>query len=329
MGSSRIRKIFAISFTLNLYITVWQHFLLVPKATCYAGRMWKLFALMFLAMSMIPAADTAGKLLSQSHGVSPAFVAWSRFLIGGLVAVVLVRRDTVRLMRDWRTWFRAGLMTCGILSIQTALRSAPLADVFAAFFIAPIVSYVLSVAFLGETVSKTRSALMALGFCGVLLVVRPGMDMSPGLAFAALAGVCYGTYLTTSRWMAPVARPGSLLFTQLFLGTLFLTPFCWPLVPEMTATVTGLTLASALFSLVGNFLLLFAYARAEAATLAPLVYLQLASAVTLGWYVFGDLPDVTTWAGLSLIVAAGLASAMMSRPKNAAPNQSAAQPTGS
>ncbi len=282
--------------------------------------MWKLVALMFLAMSMIPAGDTAGKILTSEYGASPLFVAWSRFVLGSLIAVPLLRADTLRILRDWRIWLRALLLTCGIVSIQTALVAAPVADVFAAFFVGPIVSYALSILLLGERGSPQRSALMVLGFLGVLLVVRPGFDANAGLGFAVLAGVFYGAYLSASRWLAPLARPGSLLFSQLFISALLLTPFCWSsttadllLQQSPSGPFATLTLASAMFSMGGNFLLLFAYARAPAAQLAPYVYFQLLGAVALGWAVFGDLPDALTWLGLGLIVSAGLASATLSR----------------
>ncbi len=291
--------------------------------------MWKVFALMLVAMSMIPAGDTAGKLMTQDHGASPLFVAWSRFVIGSLVALPLVRADTLRLIADWRIWLRALLLTGGITCIQIALQSAPLADVFAAFFIGPIFSYPLSVVLLGEQVTRLRSILMAVGFCGVLLVVRPSFDMSSGLLWASAAGLCYGAFLTASRWLAPLARPGSLLFTQLFLSAVMLTPFCVTQIPALTPTLAALTTASALFSMGGNFLLLFAYARAEAAQLAPFVYLQLASAVALGWLVFGDLPNAYTWIGLSLIIGAGVLSALLSRVRTGAQTPAAPRPSDS
>ncbi|MGX9353265.1 DMT family transporter [Shimia sp. W99] len=275
--------------------------------------MWKLAALMFVAMSMIPAGDTAGKLLSTQHGTSPLFVAWSRFVLGSLIALPLARADTLRALRDWRIWLRAMLLAGGITSIQFALKYAPVADVFAAFFVGPIVSYALSVLLLGEKVTPLRTLLMGVGFVGVLLVVRPSLTMGPGMGFAVLAGTFYGAFLTASRWLSTVARPGSLLFTQLFLSALVLTPFCWMLTPALTPALAGLTIASAVFSLGGNFLLLFAYARAEAATLAPYVYFQLVGAVALGWIVFGDLPDLLTWGGLALIIGAGITSAALPR----------------
>ncbi|NKW91628.1 DMT family transporter [Rhodobacteraceae bacterium R_SAG9] len=291
--------------------------------------MWKTFVLMFVAMSMIPAGDTAGKLMTQDFGTSPLFVAWSRFVLGSLIALPLLRPDALRLLTNWRIWLRAALLTGGITCIQTALQTAPLADVFAAFFIGPLFSYLLSVLLLGETVTRARSALMGLGFLGVMLVVRPSFDMSPGLLWALAAGLFYGAFLTASRWLAPIARPTSLLFTQLFLAAVMMTPFCLNQIPPMTPTLAGLTAASAILSMGGNFLLLFAYARAEAAVLAPFVYLQLVSAVALGWLIFKDLPDAYTWLGLSLIIGAGIASALLARIRTDAPSQSEPQPSGS
>ena len=268
---------------------------------------------MFIAMSMIPAGDTAGKLLTTQYDASPYFVAWSRFAIGALIALPLVRPETLRLMKDWRIWLRALFLTGGITFIQTALTTAPVAEVFAAFFIGPIFSYLLSILFLGERVTPLRTALMALGFCGVLLVVRPSFDMSPGLLWATAAGLCYGAFLTSSRWLAPVGRPGSLLFTQLFLSFVMMTPFCWNSTPAIGPEMAALTLTSAVFSMGGNFLLLFAYARAPASSLAPYIYFQLFAAVALGWLVFSDLPDAYTIAGLILIIGAGIASASLNR----------------
>ncbi|TCL08457.1 threonine/homoserine efflux transporter RhtA [Shimia isoporae] len=278
--------------------------------------MWKLPALMFLAMSLIPAGDAAGKLMTQDHDLSPIFVGWSRFALGTLLALPLVRADTLPLLTNWRIWLRALLLVGGITSIQTALLHAPLADVFAAFFIGPIFSFALSALLLGERVTLPRAAMMALGFAGVLLVVRPdfggdGPILSTGRSFAVLAGLFYGAFLTASRWLATAARPGNLLFTQLFLGAIALTPFGLAVLPEMTVPIAGLTFASAAFSGLGNLLLIYAYMRADASELAPYVYFQLASAVALGWLIFADVPDALTWSGLALIAAAGLASARL------------------
>ncbi|WP_291736457.1 EamA family transporter, partial [Leisingera sp. F5] len=143
---------------------------------------------MFVAMSMIPAGDLCGKLLTGGGLATPAFVAWSRFAIGTALILPFVPRRAYALLGDWRLWLRAGLLTGGIFSIQLALTTEPLANVFAAFFVGPMVSYVLSVLLLREQATLLRSLLMALGFIGVLMVVRPGLGGSINLLWAVLAG---------------------------------------------------------------------------------------------------------------------------------------------
>lgn len=267
--------------------------------------------IMFIAMSMIPAGDSAGKLLTSSFGVAPIFVAWSRFALGALVVLPFIGRGAFRLLRDWRIWLRAAILACGISSIQTALQTTDIATVFAAFFVGPLVSYILAVLFLREPVTLLRSALILIGFGGVLLVVRPGYGAEPGVLWAVLAGLCYGAFLTMSRWLSDAGTPIALTFTQLFISAILLLPLGLTHIPELTLSVSGLTLASALFSMLGNLLLLFAYRIAPATKLAPLVYFQLIAAVALGWSIFGDLPNVHTWAGLALIISAGLTSARL------------------
>jgi drug/metabolite transporter (DMT)-like permease len=273
--------------------------------------MWKAAGLMFVAMSLVPAGDTAGKLLTGTHGVSPFFVAWSRFAIGAALIGAFAPPGTLRLFGDWRIWLRGLLLAGGISAILTALRTEPVADVFAAFFVGPLFSYALSAVLAREPVTPLRTALMLAGFAGVLLVVRPGFGAGPGMGFAVLAGLCYGAYLSSSRWLAPLAPPRALLVTQLVTGGLILTPVALPLWPAITPPVAALTLASATASMLGNLLLLTAYAAAPATRLAPFVYFQLLAAVALGWAVFGELPDALTWAGLALVITAGIASARL------------------
>ena len=268
---------------------------------------------MFISMSLIPAGDLCGKLLSGPHGTAPAYIAWSRFAVGALIALPFGIAGSGALLGDWRIWLRAVLIAGGVVAIQTALKTEPLANVFAAFFIGPILSYVLAVIFLKEPLHPLRAALMLLGFCGVLLVVRPGAGGSDGLLWAMLAGCFYGAFLTTSRWLAHVGTPMQLIFTQLLLSALMLLPVGLLSLPQMSAPIALLTLGSAGFSAAGNLLLFVAYGRAGATVLAPLVYFQLISATVLGWAVFGDLPDALTWAGLALVIGAGLASAALRR----------------
>lgn len=280
-------------------------------APCYRRLMQNAVLLMFVAMSLIPAADSAGKLLTSVHGAAPVYVAWSRFAIGALLVLPFLPRGAWAVLRDWRIWLRAATLAGGITSIQTALMTEEVATVFAAFFIGPLLSYVLATLFLRETVTPLRTVLIVLGFIGVLIVVRPGASMSAGTGWAVVAGVCYGAFLTQSRWLAHVAPPLTLTFSQIFIPALLLLPLGLGALPVITPAVAGLTVASALGSMLGNLLLLFAYRLAPATRIAPLIYFQLVAAVGLGWGLFGDLPDVWTWIGLAVILTAGVISARL------------------
>ena len=270
--------------------------------------MRKPIALMFIAMSFIPMGDTAGKLLVAQDGVAPIYVAWTRFVVGAILVLPFIPAGTWPLFKDWRVWIRALLLTGGITSILTALQTEPIANVFGAFFIGPILSFFLSSILLREPITPLQTLLLLLGFAGVLLVVKPGFGMTPGLGFGVLAGCFYGAFLTASKWLAETARPRALLFTQLGISAAVTLPFGLQAVPPMTIEIAALTFASGLCSMLGNLILILAYRLAPSTTLAPFVYFQLIAATSLGWLVFQDLPDTLTLAGLALLIGSGFAS---------------------
>lgn len=259
-------------------------------------------------MTLIPLGDTFGKLLVGS-GVHPFFVGWSRFTIGALILLPFTSLAlVVGLLRDWRIWLRGVLIVGGVFSILTALGTQPIANVFGAFFVGPMVSYVLSVWLLKETVSLARTVLLLLGFVGVMLVIQPGGDFDVGILWAILAGFFYGAFLTASRWVSGLGRPIELLAASLAAGAILTLPLGAITVPDMDPVRAGLTLGSALASMLGNLLLLRAYRHAPASTLAPFIYTQLIAATFLGVLVFGNWPNAVALFGLVLIVFSGFAT---------------------
>lgn len=264
--------------------------------------------MMSVGMLLIPLGDTAGKLMT-SAGIAPFFVAWTRYLIGLLVLLPFAMHiDALRLLKNWRIWVRSAIQVVTITTILTALQTEPIANVFAAFFLGPMVSYILSVTLLKEQASAMRVILLLIGLVGVFLVVKPGFGMTPGLAWAAFSGCCYGMFLTASRWVSPLGKPVHLLITQLFIGAALLTPLGLLNLPEITPSVSGLVLWSAVASMFGNLLLIFAYARAGASVLAPFVYVQLIGATAYGWFVFDNWPDGLSALGLVVIFTSGFAT---------------------
>ncbi|WP_306154566.1 DMT family transporter [Roseovarius sp. MMSF_3281] len=288
----------------------------MPKAPPLAiTHVWMTLFMVVPAMFCIVAGDTAGKALTQA-GAHPFFVAWARFAMAALVLLPLsgLSRDELPKLLGWRILLRGALVVGGIASILTALSTEPIADVFGAFFVGPIISYILAALLLKEHVTPARSLLLVLGFAGVLLVVKPGFGAGLGMGFAVLAGVFYGSFLTATRWLAGHFRPRFLLISQLLVGSVLLAPLALAVgAPAMTPQIWLLLIGSAAGSAMGNFLLAMATRSAPASVIAPLVYTQLIAATLLGYLAFGDWPDALSLTGLAVILTSGLLSLRLAR----------------
>lgn len=270
----------------------------------------KVAAMVVGGMFLIVGGDIAGTALTR-EGVAPVYVAWTRFAVAAVLLAPfcgLVRSD---FRMDWRLVLRALLIVLGIVCILTALRTEQVANVFGAFFVSPIFAFILSVLLLREKATLVRAALLLISFGGVLLVVKPGADMSVGMLFALAAGLFHGAYLVVTRWLAGEFRPRFLLFTQLAIGAVVLAPFGVVEAVAVDTRGTLLLLISALGSAVGNLLLVLANRIASANVIAPLIYSQLIHAAVLGWLVFGTWPDAHSFIGLAIIISAGLASLLV------------------
>lgn len=274
--------------------------------------MLKTAVMVVTAMFLIVGGDAAGTVMTRD-GVSPIYVAWSRFAVAAVILLPLAGIQLSLVRWDWRLIFRALLIAAAISCILTALRTESVANVFGAFFVGPLVAYALSVLILKETSSIPRVLLLGVGFIGVLLVVKPGFGMTIGLGFAVVAGVLHGSYLVATRWMAGDYPPRFLLWSQLLIGAIVLAPFGATQIPALDPSIIWLTVISALGSAIGNLLLVLANRRATATTIAPLIYSQLIHATFLGWIVFGDLPDAISLIGLAIILLSGVATVWVAR----------------
>ena len=276
--------------------------------------MWQVTAMVVGGMFLIVGADTAGTLLTRA-GVSPLFIAWSRFAVAAVVFAPFfgVGLREARQFTEWRLIFRAALIVGGISCILTALRTEPIANVFGAFFVSPVVAFVLSVVLLKERAGWLRAVLVLVSFAGVLIVVRPGFGMTVGLGFALVAGLFHGGYLVATKWVAGDYRPKFLLLSQLTIGAILLAPFGIGGIPSMSVPVALLILFSALGSATGNLLIVLASRIADGSLIAPLIYSQLIHAAVLGWLVFGEWPDLQSFLGLLIILLAGLSTLWLAR----------------
>ena len=266
--------------------------------------------MMLMAMNLVSLGDTGGKLLTQ-HEVDPTFIAWARFALGAicLLPFCRLRLHDIPTLFTWPILLRSFLIACAILSILTSLNTEPFANAISAFFIAPIISYFLAAYFLKETITLPRTILLLFGFCGILLVVKPGANMSVGMLFALLAGCFYSGYLVSSRWLINQYRPRLLLISQLVFGAIMLSPVGLREIPNVAnVEISFLIILSALASALGNLLLIEANRRVPANIIAPLVYTQVLFATFYGVVVFNTWPDNLSLIGIIIVLSSGFGS---------------------
>ncbi len=266
--------------------------------------------ILLLAMGLIPLGDVGGKLLTQ-QGINSSFVAWSRFCLGFVLLLPLsgLKLSEIHALFNWRIMLRGGCITGSIWSILTALSTEPIANVFAALFIAPVISYFLSAALLKEHITLPRTLLLLIGFCGVLAVVKPSVSMSIGILFALCASCFYTGYLVCNKWLVKYYRPRFMLISQLFFGSIALAPFGLSHLPEtMNTNISLLILLSAFGSAAGNLLMVEGNRRLPANIVSPFIYTQLLFATLYGITIFSDWPDSWSQIGLAVIVISGFSS---------------------
>ncbi|RXT21993.1 hypothetical protein B5U98_16255 [Bosea sp. Tri-39] len=269
--------------------------------------------LMAVSMLIIPTSDAIAKYLSSTH--SPVFLSWIRYVaaLGFVLPVALLQRGRMTAMASassGRYWLSQILRTAFLVAAMTlyfvAIVRIPLADALGAYFIAPIAATLLASIALRERLDRRKLLAVALGFVGAILVVRPGTETSTGTLIALASGFCIACYLVLTRATAQDRPPVATLTIQLVLGIAMLMPFA--LLQWTTPTREGLLLIllMGLVSTLSNLMTISAFRLAQVQTLSPFVYLELIGATALGFIVFGDLPSPMTWAGIAVIVVAGL-----------------------
>jgi drug/metabolite transporter (DMT)-like permease len=184
----------------------------------------------------------------------------------------------------------------------------PIAKAAAISMTAPLIVALLAWPMLRERTTPGRVAALAVGFLGVLVVIRPGTAVFHWASLFVLASAtCYGVYQILTRRIAAVDSPETSAIYSSMVGAfamLLVMPFVW-ITPASLFDLALFCSMGALGAL-GHYCVARALAYAPANIVSPFQYVQLLGAVAVGWAVFGDLPDAFTWLGAAIIMASGL-----------------------
>jgi drug/metabolite transporter (DMT)-like permease len=202
---------------------------------------------------------------------------------------------------------RGILSVFGMFAGLSAVQHIPLAEATAIGFSQVLFVTVLAVVILKETVGWRRWTATLVGFVGVLVMLKPTGDGFGFYAMLSLAGAAAGSLITiTVRKLSSTERTETILFYQaaVFLAVLAIpTVVLWE---TPTAIEWGFIFLIGLGGTGGQFLITKAYQVGEAAALAPLDFSRLIISAALGYFLFSEVPRLTTVIGAAIVIGATL-----------------------
>ena len=266
---------------------------------------------MTASMAGFAAEDAFLKAASQSIPVGEAILIMG--LIGIAVFSALAMRagnpPIPRAMFTGTMALRSGFEITGRLFYALAIALTPISLASAILQATPLVVVLGAAVIFGETVGLKRWLLIVLGFIGVLIILRPGLDGFSALSLLALVAMLGFAGRDLATRAAPPALSNAQLgvtgFIMLTLSGVIITAVTGKAVLPNPPTL-GLIAGAATFGIAAYAALTTAMRCGEIAVVTPFRYTRLLFAMILGVTVFGERPDAATLTGAAIIVACGV-----------------------
>lgn len=258
------------------------------------------FSFMDMGMKLLSPHYPAMQVAALRGQASWPFVMLWVLLAGGPAQLLRVR---------WSLHLLRGALAVGMLvTFAYALRSLPLAEAYALFFVAPLMITALAVPLLGEHVGWRRWCAIAVGLAGVVVVLRPsgaGMLSLSGLAMLG-AALCYAVSAISVRLLGRTDTTQAMVFWMLTMLSVFATVLAWPEWRAVRSEHFLLLVGIGVSGAIGQYCVTEAFRDTPASVVAPLEYTALVWALALDWLLLHTFPAPVTLLGAGIIVASGL-----------------------
>ena len=274
-------------------------------------------AAMLLGVFILTVMDATAKLLG-TMGIPLLQIVFARF---AFQSAILTGPALFSARKNWRALVPSGgelrghLLRGFLIFISTvlffgAIQKNPIPDALAAFFIEPLIVFLLARKLLGEEISWRWMLAGVAGFAGVLIVLAPGLgkegDYHWTIVLAPAAAFTFAGYMVSARFASFHTPPLATSWLTGLAGMLFATPgalWLWT-APDARAflgmTALGVCAAS------GHYCVIRAMAWARASIVAPLQYAELFAAAVINYFIFSHVPGPWMWLGFGLIAGAKL-----------------------
>ncbi len=263
-------------------------------------------AILYMVGSVI-CFSTMDLIVKYLNDVPFGQVLFMRFFFGMIPIFFLIPRDKIftfyKTRRPILHAFRAVSGTIAIIALFVGLRNLPLTDVISLTFTGPLFVTIMSVIFLSEKVGIRRWSAVAIGFIGMLFIVRPAFEeMNLYYIFPVIFSLGFANVAISIRSLSKT-EPNYLIafyfsILSLFVGlATIVNGWIWP-TPYEAFLFFLLGLAGG----IANLLLTQSYRLADASLVSPIKYLSLVIAVAAGYLIFSEIPKIMTLVGAGLIV---------------------------
>ena len=214
------------------------------------------------------------------------------------------------LLWNWPMFWRIVAEIGGAILFLIALFNMPIANANAILQVVPLMVTAAAAVLLREKVGWKRWLAIAIGFCGVLIVIRPGFEGFNAFSLIALAAMVF----ITLRDMTTRFMPGALPALLVALATGLAVCLTGPVLSVVSGEVwlwpswrgIALTTGAAVF-LIGGYLTAVDYMRhGDISVIAPFRYSVIVWAILVGFIVWGEVPDVYMLIGTVIVVLTGI-----------------------
>ena len=268
----------------------------------------KAIILNLLAWSILPIMDGFAKFLSIEMPVIQ--VIWARYFFMVLITVpiyLIISKNKFLVPKNLSIQLlRSIFLFLSTVCFFYAISVLSLAEALTLAFVYPMISTLLSSIILKEKVGPNRWIAVIIGFLGAIIVLRPGINIIHLASFAGLGtGFAYALYVISTKKLSNDNAFLTVTFSGL-VGAIIVSifvPFVW-ITPTIQQWIFMIALA--FFGTLGHFFLILSLKYADASKLAPLGYFEIVTNIVIGYYFFGDFPDIWIWLGLFIIISSGI-----------------------
>lgn len=211
---------------------------------------------------------------------------------------------------------RAGVGLTAMYGFFYVLGNMPLAEAFLVKLTTPFFMPIIAAIWLGESIRRKNVAAIALGFIGVIFILRPGTDAFTPIALIGIgAAFLAGSAKVTIRLMGSTESSVTIVFYFGVISSILAAiPLLWSWQVPLAHNWPWIVLMG-LAGTLGQLALTRAYRIANPGQIGPYVYSSVVYGAALGWFIWGESLLISTIIGSALIILAGILN--LSRPKKA------------